>query len=84
MGSCALLDGKEASSPRTGGALSSSEVAYVGGQETARMAWPKWGAHFSVEAWTVFDFQTEAGQSGGPTWATLVEGGNMFFAVDIG
>lgn len=48
------------------------------------MAWPKWGAHFSVEAWTVFDFQTEAGQSGGPTWATLVEGGNMFFAVDIG
>jgi hypothetical protein len=38
MGSCALLDGKEASSPRTDGALSSSEVVYVGDQGTARMA----------------------------------------------
>jgi hypothetical protein len=31
----------------------------------------------------VFDFQTEAGQSDGPTWATLVEGGMTIFAVDI-
>lgn len=31
-----------------------------------------------------FDFQTEAGQSDGPTWATLVEVGKRVFAVDIG
>ena len=31
----------------------------------------------------VFDFRTEAEQSDGPTWATLVEGGKTFFAVDI-
>lgn len=37
LGSCALLDEKEVSSPRTDGALSSSEVAYVGDQGTARV-----------------------------------------------
>jgi hypothetical protein len=31
----------------------------------------------------VFDFQTEAGQTDGPTWVTLVEGGKMIFAVGI-
>jgi hypothetical protein len=35
MGSCALLDEKEVSSPRTDGALKSSEVAYVGDQGKA-------------------------------------------------
>ena len=37
MGSCAPLDGKEVSSPRTDGALSSSEVGYVGEQGNARV-----------------------------------------------
>jgi hypothetical protein len=31
----------------------------------------------------VFDFQTEVGQSDGPTWATLEEVGKTIFAVGI-
>jgi len=42
MDSCALLDGKEVSSPRIDGALSSSEVAYVGDLGTARAPSPKY------------------------------------------
>ena len=38
MDSCELLDGKEVSSPRRDGALSSFEVAYAGDQGTARVA----------------------------------------------
>jgi hypothetical protein len=47
------------------------------------MAWPKCGTHFSAEVWMVFDFQTEAGRTDGPTWVTLVEEEKMIFAAGI-